>query len=180
MLLGNFPELAADHDRLRGGPDWHADGERNTAANEQNYMALATAGAVYSIICLARLLHRRTAHILLIAVMAAGAFTSAHAREEMLWFEDGRAIDQVDDVLGARRIVAAVPVASADALIALRSEAEEVVCALAPEVFRSVGEWYEAFEQISDTEVAATLWRAHARARLQSTPRTSTEPLRGR
>lgn len=63
---------------------------------------------------------------------------------------------------GARRVIAAVPVASTDALAALRSAADEVACVHAPTAFRSVGEWYEKFEQTSDAEVAALLCDARA------------------
>jgi putative phosphoribosyl transferase len=65
--------------------------------------------------------------------------------------------------LGARRIVAALPVASAHALRTLRAEADEVACILTPDAFQSVGEWYERFEQTSDTEVSTLLTRARAR-----------------
>jgi predicted phosphoribosyltransferase len=72
--------------------------------------------------------------------------------------------------LGAERIVVAVPVASIDALSVLRQECDEVVCAFTPEAFRCVGEWYDDFEQTSDTEVAALLWRAHYLERLRAAP----------
>ena len=65
--------------------------------------------------------------------------------------------------LGARRIVVALPVASAHALRTLRAEADEVACILTPDAFQSVGEWYERFEQTSDTEVSTLLTRARAR-----------------
>lgn len=63
----------------------------------------------------------------------------------------------------ARRIVIALPAASTDALAALRAEADEVTCLLTPPVFRSVGEWYECFEQTTDAQVCALL--SHARTR---------------
>lgn len=78
--------------------------------------------------------------------------------------------------LGAERIIAAIPVASVDALCALRRECDEVVCAYTPEVFRCVGEWYDEFEQTSDTEVAALLWRAHYLERLRATPNITAAP----
>lgn len=65
--------------------------------------------------------------------------------------------------LAAKRIIVALPVASADALQTLRAEADEVACILTPAVFQSVGEWYQRFEQTSDTEVSALLARARAR-----------------
>jgi putative phosphoribosyl transferase len=64
--------------------------------------------------------------------------------------------------LGAKRIVVALPVASADALFMLRTEADQIACILTPAVFRSVGEWYQHFDQTSDTEVSTLLARARA------------------
>ena len=64
--------------------------------------------------------------------------------------------------LRAARVVAAVPVAPADAIEILRDEADEVVCVLTPRFFSSVGEWYREFEQVADMEVCALLARAHA------------------
>lgn len=58
---------------------------------------------------------------------------------------------------GAARVVAAVPVASSEALELMRAEADEVVCPLEPALFLSVGEWYRNFEQTDDTEVARLL-----------------------
>jgi len=64
--------------------------------------------------------------------------------------------------LGAARVVAAVPVASSEALELMRAEADEVVCLSEPESFLSVGEWYRNFEQTDDTEVAALLAQSRA------------------
>lgn len=60
------------------------------------------------------------------------------------------------------RIVVAVPVASAETCQALSCEVEELVCAITPEPFSSVGHWYEDFDQTSDAEVEALLARARA------------------
>jgi len=65
--------------------------------------------------------------------------------------------------LGARRIVAAVPVAARETCDAMRVVVDEMVCALTPEPFYAVGLWYEEFEQTSDEEVKALLERARAR-----------------
>jgi putative phosphoribosyl transferase len=35
----------------------------------------------------------------------------------------------------------------------LKAEADEVICAMTPEYFRAVGEWYESFPQTTDAEV---------------------------
>jgi predicted phosphoribosyltransferase len=56
-----------------------------------------------------------------------------------------------------QEIIVAVPVASADTCEALRSDADDVVCAMTPKPFRAVGLWYEHFEQTSDDEVRELL-----------------------
>lgn len=64
--------------------------------------------------------------------------------------------------LGAARVVAAVPVASSEALEFMRAEADDVVCPVEPEILVAVGEWYCHFEQTDDTEVAALLAQSRA------------------
>lgn len=64
---------------------------------------------------------------------------------------------------GVAEIVAAVPVAAAPTVEALEEEVDAVVCALTPYPFRSVGEWYDDFEQVSDREVRYLLAEAHRR-----------------
>jgi predicted phosphoribosyltransferase len=58
------------------------------------------------------------------------------------------------------RIVVAVPTGSPDTCDALRDHVDEVVCAVTPEPFHSVGLWYQDFSQTTDNEVRALL--AHA------------------
>jgi predicted phosphoribosyltransferase len=58
------------------------------------------------------------------------------------------------------RLVVAVPVAAPETCEALRKEVDEVVCALAPEPFLAVGQWYQDFSQITDDEVRELLHRA--------------------
>jgi predicted phosphoribosyltransferase len=58
------------------------------------------------------------------------------------------------------RLVVAVPVAAPETCEAFSKEVDEVVCALAPEPFFAVGNWYEDFSQTSDEEVRALLRRA--------------------
>lgn len=65
--------------------------------------------------------------------------------------------------LGAARVVAAIPVASSEALQQMREEADEVVCALEPHLFESVGQWYRDFEQTDDTEVTALIAQSRGR-----------------
>jgi putative phosphoribosyl transferase len=64
---------------------------------------------------------------------------------------------------GPARTVVAVPVAAADTCRALRPEVDEVVCALTPEPFYAVGQWYEEFDQTSDDEVRDLLQRSSRR-----------------
>lgn len=58
-----------------------------------------------------------------------------------------------------RKLVVAVPVATAEALETLKDEADTVVCLETPEAFRSVGGAYEDFAQVPDSEVVAALRR---------------------
>jgi putative phosphoribosyl transferase len=61
---------------------------------------------------------------------------------------------------GPEWLVVAVPVAPPETCQALRTVADDVVCALSPEPFVAVGAWYDDFTQISDDEVRALLQRA--------------------
>lgn len=59
------------------------------------------------------------------------------------------------------RMVVAVPVAAPEACDALRSEVDEVICAITPEPFYGVGRWYEDFSQVTDEEVRMLLQEAN-------------------
>jgi predicted phosphoribosyltransferase len=59
----------------------------------------------------------------------------------------------------AARVVAAVPVGAPETCDALAAEADEVVCALTPQPFLSVGYWYDSFPQTTDAEVQVLLAR---------------------
>ena len=61
---------------------------------------------------------------------------------------------------GAAKIVVAVPVGPPDTCREFEDEADEVVCASAPEFFQAVGQYYEDFSQTSDEEVRDLLARA--------------------
>jgi len=61
---------------------------------------------------------------------------------------------------GAAKIVVAVPVGPPDTCEEVEDEADEVVCASAPEFFQAVGQYYEDFSQTSDQEVRDLLSRA--------------------
>lgn len=89
---------------------------------------------------------------------------------------DGRTVILVDDGIATgstmlaairalrdhrpRRIVVAVPVGSPEICEAMRNDADEVVCAMMPELMIGVGRWYADFSQTSDGEVRALLARA--------------------
>ena len=57
----------------------------------------------------------------------------------------------------AKRIIVAVPVAPAETVARLREEADEVLTVLEPELFVSVGKWYQDFSQTTDEEVRALI-----------------------
>jgi putative phosphoribosyl transferase len=59
-----------------------------------------------------------------------------------------------------RKLVVAVPVASLRALEDVGEHADEMICLSSPPHFRSVGQHYEDFSQVSDLEVAQTLGSA--------------------
>jgi predicted phosphoribosyltransferase len=59
-------------------------------------------------------------------------------------------------------IVVGVPIAAPNTRALLQGEADDVVCAAAPEPFYAVGLWYEDFSQTTDEEVRALLARADA------------------
>jgi putative phosphoribosyl transferase len=58
------------------------------------------------------------------------------------------------------RLVVAVPVSAAETCHDIKSEADQVICAMTPEPFYSVGLWYENFSQVTDTEVRDLLKHA--------------------
>lgn len=58
------------------------------------------------------------------------------------------------------RLIAAVGVASAEALRLIRAEADDVVCLEVPEALVAIGYHFRDFSQVSDDEVVATLREA--------------------
>jgi predicted phosphoribosyltransferase len=58
------------------------------------------------------------------------------------------------------RLVIAVPVAPRETCQSLLREADDVVCAVVPEPFYAVGNWYDDFSQTTDEEVRELLRRA--------------------
>jgi len=65
----------------------------------------------------------------------------------------------------AARVVLAVPVGPPDAVEALGTVADEVVCVDTTTRFFGLSEWYEDFDQVSDEEVARLLALAAATGR---------------
>lgn len=60
------------------------------------------------------------------------------------------------------RLILAVPVAPMDALEALSRLADDVICLVAPDLFGSVGRFYDDFSQTTDEEVIRLLAEAAA------------------
>jgi putative phosphoribosyl transferase len=58
------------------------------------------------------------------------------------------------------RIVVAVPVSAPQTCDEYRMGVDEIVCAVTPEPFHAVGQWYEDFSQTTDEEVRELLARA--------------------
>jgi putative phosphoribosyl transferase len=61
---------------------------------------------------------------------------------------------------GVAKIVVAVPVGAPDTCREFEEEVDETVCAVAPEWFQAVGQYYQDFSQTSDDEVRELLARA--------------------
>jgi putative phosphoribosyl transferase len=66
------------------------------------------------------------------------------------------------------RLILAVPVAPADTIGRLRTEADDVICLMTPEPFYAVGEHYDDFRQTSDREVTTLLNEAQCWTRESS------------
>jgi putative phosphoribosyl transferase len=58
-----------------------------------------------------------------------------------------------------KKLVLAVPVASTDSLVALRNDADEVICLEDYGFFGAIGFYYRNFNQVADQEVIETLKR---------------------
>lgn len=57
----------------------------------------------------------------------------------------------------AKEIVLAVPVAAKDVLVGLKKKADKIVCLHSPALFGAVGQFYENFDQVNDSEVREML-----------------------
>lgn len=60
---------------------------------------------------------------------------------------------------GPKWLVVAVPVGAPETCDTMRGEVDEVVCAITPEPFYSVGAWYDDFSQTTDQEVRELVGR---------------------
>ncbi len=58
------------------------------------------------------------------------------------------------------RLIVATPVAPPSTCKELKTEVDEVVCLMAPELFYAIGLWYEDFSQTTDEEVRELLARS--------------------
>jgi putative phosphoribosyl transferase len=74
------------------------------------------------------------------------------------------------------RVIVAVPIAPPDTCQSLRQVADETVCAITPEPFFSVGQWYRDFSETTDDEVRQLL-EAAARGRFDEEPLAELVPL---
>lgn len=61
---------------------------------------------------------------------------------------------------GPESVVVAVPVAPPETCEGLASEADRVICAVTPEPFSAVGQWYRDFSQTTDDEVREIMKQA--------------------
>ncbi len=87
-----------------------------------------------------------------------------------------RAACQVARAQGAATVLLAVPVAPLGADVAMRGDADEVICLEMPERFLAIGEWYEDFAQTSDEEVVALLRAARAMQAERAREQPADEP----
>ena len=62
-----------------------------------------------------------------------------------------------------RKLVAAIPVASEEAVARLSAEVDELVCLRMPPLFMAVGQFYYQFDQVTDEEVLEILKRERSR-----------------
>jgi len=57
-------------------------------------------------------------------------------------------------------VILAVPVAAPQTLAELASEGDQVFCLMTPNNLRAIGNWYEDFSQVPDSQVVALPARA--------------------
>lgn len=72
----------------------------------------------------------------------------------------GRTLEATLDLIKKqhpKKIIVAVPVASKEALQLIKKKADEVLCLIIPDFFMSVGQWYQKFDQVDDSQAIALL-----------------------
>jgi predicted phosphoribosyltransferase len=107
------------------------------------------------------IVHRKAAEIRRRASLYRGAIPPQDVRgKTVILVDDGiatggtlRAAIRGARRRGAARVIVAAPIAAAEAVEALRREADAVVCIAAPKHLISVGAWYQDFRQVPDTDV---------------------------
>ncbi len=80
------------------------------------------------------------------------------------------------------KIVVAVPVAAPETCQEFRNEVDEIVCAVTPQPFHALGQWYEDFDQTTDEEVRLLLDRSAKElvdGRVAATPTSPTRASGG-
>ena len=76
----------------------------------------------------------------------------------------GRDTVMRSDLVGAARIVVAVPICAPFTCSELREDVDEITCALTPEPFHALGLWYRDAAPTSDDEVGRLLADSRQRA----------------
>jgi len=72
----------------------------------------------------------------------------------------GKTLEATIDLIKKQRpqkIIVAVPVASKEALQMIKKKVDEVICLLVPDLFMSVGQWYQHFNQVEDEQAIQLL-----------------------
>jgi predicted phosphoribosyltransferase len=72
---------------------------------------------------------------------------------------------------GAESVIAAAPVASHEAIALIGADADAIVVVQTPPLLASIGEWYEHFEQLEDSEVRTLLERSREDPHVRQDPR---------
>src|SRR5258705_11009881 len=75
------------------------------------------------------------------------------------------------------RIAVAVPTAAPETCEELRTEVDDVICAITPEPFHAVGLWYRDFAQTTDEEVRDLLALRNMQERSEEVPASVESPL---
>jgi putative phosphoribosyl transferase len=87
---------------------------------------------------------------------------------EVILIDDGlatgatmRAAARASRMQQPSRLTIAVPVGARSSCAEMKTEADEVVCAIAPDNFQAVGFWYDDFRETTDDEVKSLLVSSH-------------------